>query len=320
MNPLTISYLTFGVVVLAAVAFDLGLFSKSESVMTIKRALFLTCFWVLMALGFFAFLWMVDGQKVALEYLSAYMMEWSLSIDNIFVFILIFSFFGVKEQYYGNVLLIGILLAIALRMVFISVGIILVTKFHWILYLFGVILVYTGIRMFFAKRGQTTNLQENRVYRWMKQVLPLTAADGAGKFRIQVDGKTYYTSIFVVVVLLATTDIVFAVDSIPAVFGVSQNLLVIYTSNVFAVLGLRSLFFLVKGAAAKFSHLPQGISAVLVFIGLKMLAEPFGVKLPITTSLLVIVGCLAVAMLYSVFRSARDNRGQSNMMSSEIRD
>jgi tellurite resistance protein TerC len=306
MNPLAISYLTFGIVVLAAVAFDLGLFSMTGSVMTIKRALYLTCFWVIMALGFFAFLWLLHGQKVALEYLSAYMMEWSLSIDNIFVFILIFTFFGIKEQYYGNALLFGILLAIVFRIVFISAGILLVTRFHWVLYLFGLILVYTGIRMFFAKRDQERNLQDNRVYRWLQRMVPLSSEDGGGKFRVVVGAKTYYTTIFVVVILLATTDIVFAVDSIPAVFGVSQNMLVIYTSNIFAVLGLRSLFFLVKGASARFSHLPQGIAAVLVFIGLKMLAEPLGVKLPITTCLLVIVGCLAVAMGYSTTRSAKD--------------
>ena len=220
--------------------------------------------------------------------------------DNIFVFILIFTFFRVQEQYYGRVLMIGILMAILLRILFISVGVELVSRFHQVLYVFGALLIYTGISMFLAKTDQQVNLADNRVYKWLQRILPITTEEAGGRFLLVRDGKKWYTSLFVVVVLLATTDLVFAIDSIPAVFGITQDKLVIYTSNIFAILGLRSLFFLLRGAVDKFSYLQQGIAVVLVFIGLKMLAEILHIILPVYVSLAVIVVCIAVSMLLSV--------------------
>jgi len=305
MSASNVSYLTFGIVLLLAVIFDLGLLSKKGATVTIRKALFQTAFWVMLALAFFGFLWYEDGHKMALEYLSAYLMEWSLSIDNIFVFILIFSFFRVKPAYYARVLLIGILMAIVLRIGFITVGIAAVTRWHWLLYIFGGILIYTGFTMFFAKDEDAMNVEDNRVYRWLKRILPLTGNDGGGKLSVVVDGKKRFTTLFVVVVLLATTDIVFAVDSIPAVFGVSREKIVIYTSNIFAVLGLRSLFFLLRGAVDRFAHLQQGIAVVLVFVGLKMLAEWLDFYLPVYVSLLVILVCISAAIGYSMYTSSK---------------
>src|SRR5258708_3782687 len=238
---------------------------------------------------------------MALEYLSAYLMEWSLSIDNIFVFILIFTFFGVKPTYYARVLLIGILTAIVLRIGFITVGIALVSRFHWLLYIFGGILMYTGITMFFTKHGEEMDVEDNRVYKFLKRLLPLTGNDGGGGMSVVTGGKKRFTTLFVVVVLLATTDIVFAVDSIPAVFGITREKIVIYTSNIFAVLGLRSLFFLLRGAVDRFGHLQQGIAVVLVFVGLKMLAEIIDIVLPVYVSLLVILVCITTAIFYSMY-------------------
>ncbi|MET0300092.1 MAG: TerC/Alx family metal homeostasis membrane protein [Flavitalea sp.] len=295
-----LTYLVFGILLVVALIFDLGLLSRKGTQMTIKKALWQTVFWVALAMGFFVFLWIEDGQKTALEYLSAYLTEWSLSIDNIFVFILIFGFFGMKEAYYARVLLIGIMMAIVFRVIFITVGIALVEKFEWLLYIFGLILLYTGIKMFGAKHDEPSDLGNNRVYKFLKSFLPLIPQDGDGKFTMVYNGKRYYTTIFVVVVMLATTDIVFALDSIPAVFGISQNRLVIYTSNIFAVLGLRSLFFLLKGAVNKFTHLQQGIAVVLVFIGFKMLAEWIPLHIPVYVSLLVILVCITASMIYSV--------------------
>ncbi|WP_332732078.1 TerC/Alx family metal homeostasis membrane protein [Flavihumibacter sp.] len=300
MTPEQISYIVFGVVVLIALVFDLGLMSKSTTEITMKKALYQTIFWVSLALGFFVFLWFEDGKTIALEYVSAYLMEWSLSIDNIFVFILIFGFFGVKQQYVPRVLLIGIILAIVFRIIFISVGIVLIERFHWLLYVFGALLLYTGIKMFTAKQDEDSDMSDNTVYKFLQRVLPLVAHDGGGKYSIVQDGKRYYTSMFVVVIMLATTDIIFALDSIPAVFAISQNRLVVYTSNIFAVLGLRSLFFLLKGAVNKFAYLQQGIAVVLVFIGLKMLAEIFHIKVPVYISLLVIVLCIGTSIVYSM--------------------
>src|SRR5580698_198545 len=163
MTPSQITYLTFGIVLLLAVAFDLGLLSKKNRTVTMKKALMQASFWVLLALAFFGFIWYEQGHQMAIEYLSAYLMEWSLSIDNIFVFILIFSYFKVKESHFGRVLLIGILIAVILRIIFITVGVTLVANFHWILYIFGALLIYTGISMFVAKKGQHANLEENKI-------------------------------------------------------------------------------------------------------------------------------------------------------------
>ena len=300
MSPSTITYLTFGIVLLLALIFDVGRLSRRETTVSIKKALYQTGFWVALAMAFFGFLWYEDGHKIALEYFSAYLMEWSLSIDNIFVFILIFSFFRVKPAYFARVLLIGILMAIVLRVIFITVGIALVSRFHWLLYVFGAILVYTGITMFFSRQDEEVHVEDNRVYRFMKRFLPLTSSDGGGKMRVRIDGRRRYTTLFVVVVLLATTDILFAIDSIPAVFGISHDTIVIYTSNIFAVLGLRSLFFLLRGAIDQFSHLQQGIAVVLVFVGLKMLVEFFDILIPVYVCLLVIVVCIAGGIGYSM--------------------
>ena len=305
MTAEQITFIAFGSLLILALAFDLGLLSKKTSHVTIKKALWQTAFWVSLALIFFGFLWFENGHEIALKYVSAYLMEWSLSIDNIFVFILIFGFFKVKEKFYARVLLIGILLAIFFRMIFISIGISLVAQFHWILYIFGAILIYTGISMFRAKHDEDADLENNRVYKLLKRVLPLTTDDGDGKWKIKINGKKYYTSLFVVVVMLATTDIVFALDSIPAVFAISPEPLVVYTSNIFAVLGLRSLFFLLKGASNKFAHLQQGIAIVLIFIGLKMLVEYFHIEIPVYISLLVIVTCILASIIYSINVSNR---------------
>lgn len=300
MTPTQITYLVFGVVLVLAVIFDLGLLSKRSSTISIKKAFWQTLFWVLLAFGFFFFMWFEKGQTEAFEYISAYLMEWSLSIDNIFVFILILTFFNIREDHYARALLIGILLAILFRIIFISVGVVLVEKFEWILYIFGAFLVYTGIKIFTVKQEEEFDPADNIVYKWLKKILPIEPSDVSGRFIINKDGKRFYTSMFVVIVLLATTDIVFALDSIPAVFAISQDRLVIYTSNIFAVLGLRSLFFLLKGVLKKFSYLQQGIGIVLIFIGLKMLVEIFHIKIPAYISLMVIVICIAGSIIYSL--------------------
>jgi tellurite resistance protein TerC len=300
MNASQLSYVIFGVVLILALAFDLGLLSKKSKNVTIKQAFFQTSFWITLALAFFLFVWYEFGQTIALEYLSAYLMEWSLSIDNIFVFILIFSYFGVHSEYFGRVLLLGILGAIIFRIIFITIGIALVSNFSWILYLFGAFLIYTGFKMFFVHHENEFDPQKNKVYQLIKKILPITNTDAGSKYVVRIDGKKYFTVLFVVVLLLATTDIVFAVDSIPAVFAITQNKMVMYTSNIFAVLGLRSLFFLLRGAVNKFDYLQQGIAVVLIFIGAKMLLEYF-FHIHTVISLAVIVLCLATSIVVSLY-------------------
>jgi tellurite resistance protein TerC len=300
LNHRQVTYLIFGAALILALVFDLGLLSKKGAVVTLRKALVQTFFWVVLALGFGVFIFMYDGQQKALEYLSAYLMEWSLSIDNIFVFILIFSFLKINEKFFGRVLLIGILLAVIFRIIFITAGIELVSRFSWLLYIFGAILIYTGLTMFFTKDEEENDLEKNSVYRFLKRFLPLVPEDGNGKLTIRQNGKKYYTTIFVVIILLATTDIIFALDSIPAVFGITQDRLIIYTSNIFAVLGLRSLFFLLRGAVDKFRFLQKGIATVLVFVGLKMTSELIHVKVPTLVSLIFIVVCIGGSILISM--------------------
>jgi len=310
MTSDAVTYLVFGIVLLLALIFDLGLLSKKGKKVTIRQALYQTFFWVGLALAFFIFIWLEQGQTISLEYLSAYLMEWSLSIDNIFVFILIFAAFSVKEKNYGRVLLIGILMAIVFRIVFITVGVALVDRFHWILYLFGVFLVYTGYKMFITDGGEEFDPHKSRVYKTLQRFLPIVAHDGNGQFSVHQDGKKYYTTLFVVVIMLAAIDLVFALDSIPAVMGISRDKLVIYTSNIFAVLGLRSLFFLLRGAVSRFDYLPQGIALVLIFIGLKMLGDKWisqwiDKNIQVVISLGVILVCIWGSIFYSIFMNRK---------------
>lgn len=326
MSAHQIVYLVFGIVLSIALVMDLGLLSKKNKIISIKSALYQTFFWVGLALAFFVFLLFEGPQlatenttadvavgkyQLAFEFLSAYLMEWSLSIDNIFVFILIFNSFNVQPKNYSRVLLIGILMAIVFRILFITVGVALVAKFHWLLYVFGLFLVYTGYKMFTSNEDEAFDPHESKIYKLLKKFMPLTATDGDGKFMIRENGKPVYTTLFVVVVLLAAIDLVFALDSIPAVMGISRDPLIIYTSNIFAVLGLRSLFFLLRGAVNKFDYLQQGIAIVLVFIGVKMLGEHWinmWVSKPVQVgiSLGVIALCITGSIFYSLFMKKKN--------------
>lgn len=310
MSIATVTYLVFGIVILIAIVLDLGLLSKRSAEISIHKALVQTLFWVALAFGFFVFLWFYDGQVSALEYISAYLMEWSLSIDNIFVFILIFTFFKIRGDHVARALLIGILMAIVFRIIFIAVGVVLVDRFNWILYLFGAFLVYTGIKIFAVKHDEEFDPAKNPVNKFLNRFLPVIHEDVSGKMTVRKNGKRFYTNMFVVVIMLATTDIVFALDSIPAVFAIvtesTNKELIIYTSNIFAVLGLRSLYFLLKGAVNKFNYLQQGIAVILIFIGLKMLVEYFHIDVPVYISLLVIVVCLGGSVLYSIQANEKD--------------
>ena len=306
MNPDQITFVVFGILLVLALTFDLGLLSKKNQIITIRQALYQTFFWVALALGFFIFMWIENGQIIAFEYISAYLMEWSLSIDNIFVFILIFTSFSVKAKHIPRVLLIGIMMAIVFRVIFITVGVALVDRFSWVLYLFGAFLVYTGYKMFTSSEDEEFDPHDTKLFKYLNKVLPLAKHDGDGKFSVIENGKKLYTTLFVVVIMLAAIDLVFALDSIPAVMGITRDKIVIYTSNIFAVLGLRSLFFLLRGAVSKFDYLQQGIAIVLVFIGVKMLAEHWishwiDKQTMVFISLGVILVCISGSIFYSIF-------------------
>jgi tellurite resistance protein TerC len=307
MNNSLLIYIVFGAVVLLALVFDLGLLSKKNTVITLKNAILQTVFWVALAFAFGAFVWFENGANDALQYLSAYLLEWSLSIDNIFVFIIIFSFFGVKNQDYSRVLLLGILMAIVFRILFIAVGSGLVARFEWIMYIFGIFLVYTGVKMFSSSDEEEFNPEDSFALKMMKRFMPTTNAEPNGRFIIKKNNRILFTKLSMVVVMLGLIDIVFAIDSIPAVFSIipdPNKKLLIYSSNIFAVLGLRSLFFLWRGAASRFDFLQQGIAIVLVFIGIKMLVVQW-VHLPIWVSLLMIVFCISGSIFYSIHHNRK---------------
>lgn len=315
MNVDQVTYTVFGIVLITALVIDLGLMNKKHQIITIKNALHQSIFWVGLSLAFFAFLWFEKGNIVATKYLTAYLMEKSLSIDNVFVFVLIFTFFKVEEEDAARSLFVGILLAVVFRIVFIALGIELINRFHWLLYLFGFFLLYTGVKLFVRNEEEEYNPSDSFIYKAAQKLFPVSHAKPNGRYTIKLNGKTYLTTLSLVVLMLAATDIVFAIDSIPTVVSLvkekadqpftSDDVMVIYSSNIFAVLGLRSLFFLLRGAVDKFDYLQQGIAVVLVFIGVKMLIEFFDVHISIYISLLVIVFCLLSAILFSIFKNKK---------------
>jgi tellurite resistance protein TerC len=311
MEKTQLIYLVFSAVIIVALALDLGLLSKKNKTISLKTALVQTIFWVLLSVAFCGFIWFENeggnGKQDAISYISAYLLEWSLSIDNIFVFIIIFSFFKVKENNYSRVLLLGILMAIVFRIAFIAIGSAAVAKYDWIMYVFGAFLVYTGIKMFVSNEEEEFNPEGNWAFKFMKKYMRTTDEEPHGRFIITKHNKAYFTKLSMVVLMLGLIDIVFAVDSIPAVFSIipdPNKKLLIYSSNIFAVLGLRSLFFLLRGAASKFDFLQQGIAIVLLFIGVKMLIA-YWVHIPVWVSLLVILVCITGSILYSIYHKRK---------------
>lgn len=309
-------FLIFGLVVTIFLIIDLGVFQKNAHKITVKSALYQSIFWVVISLSFAALIYYLDNPEEgahsnhenAYEFLSAYLMEKALSVDNIFVFILILSYFKVDEIYYHKILFYGIIGAIFFRAIFIGVGGALIHEFHWILYLFGLLLIITGFKMLFTDKETKFEPEKNFVYRILKRYLRFTSQDSAGKLFFKIDSKIYFTTTFLVIALIETTDIVFALDSIPACFAISQNEFIVYTSNIFAVLGLRAMFFLLVGVINRFKYLQHGISLILIFIGSKMLLEWFDIKIAVNVSLLIILLVLIISIIVSWVISARDKK------------
>lgn len=291
----------FGVIIVVFLIVDLGVFHKKHQKVSQKEALQQSIFWVLVSVGYGILIYFYgEGSAATLEFFSAYVTEKALSVDNIFVILLILRYFNVKEEYYHNVLFWGILGAIVFRAVFIFVGALLISEFHWILYVFGVFLVYSGIKLFGEEDDMELEPEKNPLLKAAKKVLPMSTSDKEGKFWIREKGKLLFTPLFLVIILIESTDLIFAVDSIPAAFAISQNEFIIYTSNIFAVMGLRAMFFLLANVLDKFYLLQKGLSIVLIFIGAKMLAEIFEIHIPTFLSFGVIIGALVLAIVLSL--------------------
>ncbi|MCU0329592.1 MAG: TerC family protein [Candidatus Kapabacteria bacterium] len=291
-------YTGFIILVLALLALDLGIFNRTPHVVKVKEALGWTAFWMLLAFSFNVYVYFERGPIPAKEFLTGYLLEQSLSVDNIFVIILILRYFKVAPQYHHKVLFWGIIGALVMRGAMIAVGAALIHAFDWIFYIFGAFLVITGIRMAMDKE-EAEDLENNGVVKLARRFLRITPEYHQERFSIIKNGERWFTPLFLVVLVVEATDLIFAVDSIPAIFAVTRDPFIVFTSNVFAIMGLRSLFFAVAGVMGLFHYLKIGLSVILCFIGVKMFIQHW-YKLPIEVALGVIVGVLALSILASV--------------------
>jgi tellurite resistance protein TerC len=298
-------WLGFTGLVLALLVLDLGVLNRRSHVLTLKEALSWSGGVVLLALGFGLFMLWREGTQQALEYYTGYLIELSLSVDNLFVFLLIFTYFCVRADAQPKVLKWGILGAIVMRLIMIGLGAFLLHRFSWIVYVFGALLVVTGIRMF-TQKEERVDLERNPVVRLARRLIPLSPSyDGTRFLTRTATGKAVATPLLLVVLVVEWSDLVFAIDSIPAIFAVTRDPFLVYSSNVFAILGLRALYFVLAGMLDKFVYLKPGISFILIFVGLKMLLSGW-FHFPILLSLGVIVTTLALAVVLSLRRSARE--------------
>jgi len=290
-------WIFFAFFILAMLALDLGVFNRKSHVIKMKEAMLWTLFWVTLALLFGTGIYFFYGHGKAMEFLAGYLIEYSLSIDNLFVFMLIFRFFNVPRAYEHKALFWGILMALATRAVFIFAGVALINTFSWVMYIFGAFLIFTGIKMALNKQTEV-HPDKNIAIKLLRYVIPVTSRFSGARFFVVKRGVRHATPMLAVLLALETTDILFAIDSIPAVLAISKDPFIIYTSNVFAILGLRSLFFAISGLMKLF-HLHYGLAAILTFVGIKMLIEDF-FHVPVTISLLVIASILVMSIVSSL--------------------
>ncbi len=305
-------FILFNLFILFLLALDLGVFHRKDEQVSVKEAAIWSAIWIALSLLFNLglFFWLkertgstAEATRVSLEFLTGYLMEKALSVDNIFVFIVIFSYFGVPPHLHHRVLFWGVLGALIMRGIFIALGAALIARFDWILYVFGIILIISGWKMAFSS-GEPVHPEKNIFIRLAKKFFRVQPGFESHNFFIRREGKIHITTLFLVLITVETTDVVFAVDSIPAVFGITRDPFIVYSSNVFAILGLRALYFLLAGVMNTFYYLKFGLSFILVFIGCKMLVEDF-VHVPITISLAVVGSVLSVAVLASLVRNRR---------------
>ncbi len=294
-------WIGFNLFVLLMLALDLGVFNRKAHVVGFKESLTWTAVWIALAMVFNGWIWHHFGPQKGLEFFTGYVIEKSLSVDNVFVFALLFSYFAVPQIYQHKVLFWGVLGALVMRAAMIVLGAALITKFSWIIYLFGAFLIITGLKMI-LKKEEEIHPENNPVVRWFKKLMPVTKDFRGDKFFVRENGIRMATPLFVVLLLVEVSDVIFAVDSIPAIFAVTKDPFIVYTSNVFAILGLRSLYFALAGVLDKFHYLKIGLGFVLSFVGVKMLLAHSPWKVDTLISLGVIVGILAVSVIASLLK------------------
>ena len=303
MQSQVLLWVTFNVFVLVMLAVDLGVFHRKAHAVKVKEALIWSCVWILLSLLFNAGIYFWRGPETALEFLTGYLIEKSLSIDNIFVFLLIFSYFGIPPLYQHKVLFYGILGALILRAIFIAAGVTLIQTFHWIIYVFGGFLVVTGLRMGIQKHKEI-HPEKNPVIRLFQRFMAITDQFENGKFFVKKRGHHVATPLFIALLVVETTDVIFAIDSIPAILAVTSDPFIVYTSNVFAILGLRALYFAISEMMRHFQYLHYGLSAILVFVGAKMLLSDI-YKIPVAFALGMVASILLISVVASIARSRK---------------
>jgi tellurite resistance protein TerC len=299
-------WLIFNLFVLAAIALDLGVFHRRPHKMETREAITWTLVWVGLSLAFGLAVMHFSGEQRGLEFFTGYVIEKALSVDNLFLFLVIFRAFAVDEKIQHRILEWGILGALVMRGVMIAAGAGLIERFSWVLYVFGAFLVYAGLHMLFAKKAEM-HPEENRISKFAKRYLRVTKEYAGSKFFVRQGGKLFATPLFVVLLIVEITDITLAVDSIPAIFGITRDPFIVYTSNVFAILGLRSMYFLLAGVLGRLRYLTAGLSFVLAFIGAKMIVEPW-VHISVEISLGVVGGILLVALAASLLVKPRSKQ------------
>jgi tellurite resistance protein TerC len=297
----------FNIFILFLLVVDLKVFNRKQHEISIKESLIWSCVWIAISLLFNVGVFLWHGREAALQFFTGYLIEKSLSVDNLFVFLLLFSYFKVPSKYQHEVLFWGILGALVMRGSLILVGAALIKRFHWILFIFGGFLLVTGIKMAFQKDTKEVHPERNLVVRLFKKIFPVTAGYHEEKFFVKMNGRRYGTLLIIVLIVIETTDLLFAIDSIPAIFAITQDSFIIYTSNVFAILGLRSLYFALAGMMDLFYYLRHGLSAVLTFIGIKMLLMDY-YNIPIGIALGVVGSVIALAVIASIIRTKRQKR------------
>lgn len=294
----------FLVFVFIMLALDLGVFHRKTHEVKIREALIWSAVWISLALIFNYGIFIFMGKEKAIEFLTGYVIEKSLSIDNLFVFIMVFTYFNVEPKYQHKILFWGILGALIMRAIFIFAGVALISMFHWIIYVFGGFLIFTGIKMLFHK-DEKLDPNKNPLVIIFKKFFPVTEQMHGSKFFVKINARTVATPLFIVLLVIEFTDLIFAVDSIPAILAISNDTFIIFTSNVFAILGLRALYFALAGITKYFYYLKYGLSAILVFVGIKMIMAEF-YKIPVVYSLLSILGILIISILFSVIYPKRE--------------
>jgi TerC family integral membrane protein len=292
-------WIGFSLFILVMLSLDLGLFNRKAHQIKYREAMIWTIVWVSLAMVFATLVFFYQGTDLGLKFLTGYVIELSLSVDNLFIFLLIFSYFKVPAKFQHRVLFWGVLGALVMRLTMIFIGATLINRFHWIIYIFGAFLIYTGIKMF---RQEDADLQpeDNPVVQLVTRHIPISRHYEEDKFFTRINGKLSGTLLFLVLIIVEVTDLVFAVDSIPAIFAITTNTFIVYTSNVFAILGLRSMYFLLAGVVEKFHYLRTGLAIVLTFIGVKMLAEAVHFSIPIWISLIFVAAVLASSIVASL--------------------